>query len=144
MTTYTFNNLTRIVKLKQIVDPKGEDTKTLEDTLIYIKELEDTKENLVLENTRLESELYQKKENFDNLKRANHYFRNGIPFELELEKNSKGELYPRVTIRPDLKMIDKEELKELKKQADGSSTFEYIICIVLGIFIGTILRLFIC
>lgn len=23
MTTYTFNNLTRMVKLKQIVDPKG-------------------------------------------------------------------------------------------------------------------------
>lgn len=32
-----------MVKLKQIVDPKGKDTKTLEDTLIYIKELEDIK-----------------------------------------------------------------------------------------------------
>ena len=63
MTTHTFNNLTRMVKLKQIVDPKGEDTKTLEDTLIYIRELEDTKDNLVLENTRLESELNKKKEN---------------------------------------------------------------------------------
>ena len=72
--------------------PRGEDTKTLEDTLIYIKELEDTKENLVLENTRLESELYQKKENFDNLKRANRYFRNGIPFELELEKKWQGRI----------------------------------------------------
>ena len=39
MTTYTFDDLTRMVKLKQIVDPKGKDTKTLEDTLIYIKEL---------------------------------------------------------------------------------------------------------
>ena len=76
MTTYTFDDLTRMVKLKQIVDPKGKDTKTLEDTLIYIKELEDTKENLVLENTRLESELYQKKENFDNLKIC----RNGLTF----------------------------------------------------------------
>lgn len=88
--------------------------------------------------------LIKKKENFNNLKRANHYFRNGIPFELELNKNSNGELYPCIEIRPDLKMIDKEEFKELKKQADGFSTFEYIICIVLGIFIGTILRLFIC
>ena len=144
MTTYTFDNLVRMVKLKQIVDPKGEYTKTLEDTLIYIKELEDTKEELVSENTKLKSELNQKKENFDNLKKANHYFRNGIPFELELSKNSDGELYPRVEIRPDLKMIDKEELKELKKQADGSSTFEYIICIALGTFIGAILKLFIC
>ena len=74
MTTYTFNNLTRMVKLKQIVDPKGKDTKTLEDTLIYIKELEDTKENLVLENTRLENELNQKKENFNNLKKASRWF----------------------------------------------------------------------
>ena len=29
MTTYTFNNLTRMVKLKQIVNPKGKDTKLL-------------------------------------------------------------------------------------------------------------------
>lgn len=39
-----------MVKLKQIVDPKGKDTKTLEDT----------KENLVFSNTRLENELNQK------------------------------------------------------------------------------------
>ena len=29
MTTYTFNNFTRMVKLKQIVDPKEKDTRLL-------------------------------------------------------------------------------------------------------------------
>lgn len=40
MTINTFERLKRMVKLRQIVDPKAEDTKTLEDTLIYIDKLE--------------------------------------------------------------------------------------------------------